>query len=169
MSRLDPNKGLECFITAIPEIVKTISTVHFILVGTGSIEPQLKELAKKLKVDNRITFTGFRQDIPEILCGVDVTIMPSPEEGMSMSALESMASSKPVVATSGCGLVDIIVNNISGIIVKPDNSHELAAGVISLLQSDYKKIGMEARKIVEEKFALQKVVNHYESMVNELT
>ena len=169
ISRLDSNKGLECFITAIPEIVKKIATVHFLVVGTGSIEKQLKELAQKLKVEDRVLFTGFRQDIPEILCGVDITIMPSPEEGMSMSALESMASCKPVVATSGCGLVDIIVNGVSGIIVKPDNSHELAAGVIRLLQSDYKKIGMEARKIVEETFALQKVVNHYESLVNELT
>ncbi len=94
--------------------------------------------------------------------------MPSPAEGMSMSALESMASGIPVVATSGCGLVDVIVNNTSGNIVQPYNSNELADGVIRLLQSDYRQAGKAARKIVEEKFALQKVVTQYELLIAEV-
>ena len=168
ISRLDENKGLECFIHAIAEITKKITPIHFIIVGTGSIETKLKELSKKLKVSNNVRFMGFRTDIPEILAEVDITIVPSPEEGMSMSALESMASGVPVVVTTGCGLVDIIVNNTSGSIVEPDNSHELAAGVIRLLQSDYQQAGKEARAIVEEKFALHKVVTRYEWLLESL-
>ena len=169
ISRLDENKGLECFINAIPKIIQQISPILFIIAGTGRIEKHLKELTKKLNLSDNVIFTGFREDIPAILSEVDITIMPSPEEGMSMSALESMASAKPVVATSGSGLADIIVNNKSGIIVKPDNSTELAEGVVKLLQSDYKQAGMEARKIVEEKFALQKVVTQYELLVKHIT
>jgi glycosyltransferase involved in cell wall biosynthesis len=169
ISRLDEHKGLECFINAIPEILKKISPILFMIVGTGRIEQKLKEQTNQLNLSDSVIFTGFRSDIPEILSGVDITIMPSPEEGMSMSALESMASAKPVVATSGCGLVDIIINNQSGIIVKPDNSHELAEGVIKLLQSDYMQVGREARKIIEKKFALHHVVSQYESVVKNLT
>ncbi|MEI7787722.1 MAG: glycosyltransferase family 4 protein [Chlorobiaceae bacterium] len=169
ISRLDENKGLECFISAIPYIVQKINPIHFMIVGTGSMEQKLKDLTKKLTVSDKVTFTGFRTDIPEILCGVDITIMPSPEEGMSMSALESMASAKPVVATSGSGLADIIVNNRSGIIVNPDNSKELADGVVTLLQSDYKQAGREARKIIEEKFTLQTVVAQYEQLLETVT
>ena len=169
ISRLDENKGLECFINAIPKIIQQISPILFTIAGTGSIEKHLKELTKKLNLSDKVIFTGFREDIPAILSEVDITIMPSPEEGMSMSALESMASAKPVVATSGSGLADIIVSNKSGIIVKPDNSTDLAEGVVSLLQSDYKQAGREARKIVEEKFELQKVVTQYELLVKTIT
>jgi len=169
ISRLDENKGLECFINAIPKITQQISPILFIIAGTGSIEKQLKELTKKLNLSDKVTFTGFREDIPEILSGVDITIMPSPEEGMSMSALESMASCRPVVATSGSGLADIIVNKRSGMIVKPDDGNELANGVVKLLQSDYKQAGREARKIIEEKFSLQKVVTRYELLIKTIT
>ncbi|MEI6692503.1 MAG: glycosyltransferase family 4 protein [Chlorobium sp.] len=169
ISRLDENKGLECCINALPIIMQQISRIRFIIVGTGRIEQKLQVLTKQLNLTDKVHFTGFRTDIPEILAGVDITIMPSPEEGMSMSALESMASAKPVVATSGSGLVDIIKNNHSGIIVKPDNSNELAHGVVTLLRSDYKKIGREARKIVEEKFALQTVVTQYERLLEQVT
>ncbi len=169
ISRLDGNKGLECFINAIPKIIQQIGPILFMIVGTGSIEQKLKELTKKLNLSDKVLFTGFRKDIPEILSGVDITVMPSPEEGMSMSALESMASCKPVVATSGSGLSDVIINKKSGMIVQPNDSNELAEGVVKLLQSDYKQAGREARKIVEEKFALQTVVAQYEILVKTIT
>ena len=165
ISRLDENKGLECFINAIPIIIRTISPIHFMIVGTGSIEQKLKEQTNKLNLSDSVTFTGFRKDIPEILSEVDITIMPSPEEGMSMSALESMASGKPVVATTGSGLADIISNFRSGMIVKPNNSNDLAEGVITLLQSNYRQVGKEARAIVENKFSLQSVVTQYEHLI----
>ena len=169
ISRLDGNKGLECFVNAIPKIIQQIGPILFMIVGTGSIEQKLKELTKKLNLSDKVLFTGFRKDIPEILSGVDITVMPSPEEGMSMSALESMASCKPVVATSGSGLSDVIINKKSGMIVQPNDSNELAEGVVKLLQSDYKQAGREARKIVEEKFALQTVVAQYEILVKTIT
>ncbi len=168
ISRLDKNKGLECFIKAIPHILEKSKSVKFLIVGTGGIETQLQELTSSLNISEKVLFTGFRKDIPEILAEVDITVMPSPAEGMSMSALESMASSRPVVATSGSGLVDVIVNNISGIIVKPDDSKELAEGVVQLLCSDYRKTGKTARKIVEEKFSLQHVVSQYVQLAEEL-
>jgi len=169
ISRLDQNKGLECFINAIPTIIQTISHIHFMIVGTGSIEQKLKEQTKQLNLSDSVTFTGFRKDIPQLLSEVDITIMPSPEEGMSMSALESMASGKPVVATTGSGLADIIINHRSGMIVKPNDSNDLAEAVITLLQSDYRQAGKEARKIVEEKFSLQNVVTQYEHLIEKST
>lgn len=168
ISRLDKNKGLECFMNAIPIITQKIASIHFIIVGTGTIETKLKESAKKLKISDNVSFTGFKTDIPKILSEVDITIMPSPQEGMSMSALESMASSVPVVITTGCGLVDVIENNTSGTIVEPDNPHELADGVIRLLQSNYQQAGKAARTIIEKKFAIQRVVTQYELLLEGL-
>ena len=168
ISRLVNGKGLECLIDAIPEIIKAVPNINFVVCGTGVSEQSLKLQAQNLNIANRITFLGFKDNIPELLSGMDITIMPSPEEGMSMSALESMASGVPVVATTGGGLVDIIADMENGVIVTPGNPRNLAEGAIRLLKADYRKIGRAARGVVEEKFALKRVVSKYESLINTL-
>jgi glycosyltransferase involved in cell wall biosynthesis len=168
ISRLDNGKGLECLIDAIPEIANTYPNINVIVVGTGGIEQKLKLQAKSLNIADKVIFTGFKENIPDILSTIDITIMPSPDEGMSMSALESMSCGVPVVATSGGGLVDIIVNMQTGVIVAPNNHKQLAEGTIRLLKSDYRKIGYAASKVIEQKFAIKQVVSQYESLTRKL-
>jgi glycosyltransferase involved in cell wall biosynthesis len=62
----------------------------------------------------------------------------------------------------------VLVNEVTGIIVKPNDSQDLATGVIKVLRSDYRQMGMAARKIIEEKFALEQVVSQYERLAEEL-
>jgi hypothetical protein len=87
---------------------------------------------------------------------------------MSMSALESMASGRPVVATSGGGLVDIITTLENGVIVSPNDPAELAQGVACLLQADYHAIGAKAKQITKEKFELNRIIDQYEALVSSL-
>ncbi|NTW83844.1 MAG: glycosyltransferase family 4 protein [Chlorobiaceae bacterium] len=169
ISRLDEHKGLECFVNAISIVLRNMTGVHFLIVGTGGIEQKLRKLAAQLGILDSVTFTGFRQDIPEILAGVDITVIPSPLEGMSMSAIESMATGRPIVATSGGGLIDIITEGVSGIIVNPEDIEDLAEGILRLLESDYRKIGQESRRIAQEQFDLGVVVSKYESLASRLT
>jgi glycosyltransferase involved in cell wall biosynthesis len=168
ISRLDYGKGLECFIEAIPEILRTFPDARFLIAGTGAIEESLRLRAHELRIDARITFAGFRNDVPELLKDIDITILPSPDEAMSMIALESMASGVPVVATSGTGLVDIISNMENGVIVKPNDPKALADGVVSLLMSDYRAIGQKAKEVVREKFTTNRVIEQYESLLTSL-
>jgi glycosyltransferase involved in cell wall biosynthesis len=165
ISRLVPGKGLECLFNAIPEIIREIPDIRFVVAGTGAIEKSLRLQAEQLKIAGQVSFEGFREDIPELLAGMAITVLPSPEEGMSMSALESMASGVPVVATSGGGLVDIIVNMETGVIVMPDNPKALAEGVIRLLSSDYQTVGLKAKAVIKEKFALNFVIDQYEKLL----
>jgi L-malate glycosyltransferase len=165
ISRLDRGKGLECFIDAIPEIVRAFPDVRFLVAGSGAIEESLRLRAQELRIDDKITFAGFRHDIPELLKDIDITLLPSPDEAMSMIALESMASGVPVVATSGTGLVDIISNMENGVIVSPNDPKALADGAISLLKSDYRAFGQKAKAVVREKFATNRVIDQYESLL----
>ncbi len=165
VSRLVRGKGLECFIDAIPLIAARIPESRFLVVGSGIIEAELRCQAEALQVADRITFTGFSNDVPALLATMDLTVMPSPEEGMSMSALESMASGVPVVATTGGGLVDIIRNMENGVVVPPCDPLLLADAVIGLLNADRQLIGGNARQVIEEKFALGRVAEHYEQLL----
>ena len=165
VSRLVYGKGLECLLDAIPEIVKSIPDIGFFIAGEGQIEEELTERAKKLGIDGRVTFVGFSNDIPGFLAGMDITVLPSPDEGMSMFALESMASAVPIVVTTGTGLVDIITDMEDGVIVQRDDPKALAEGVIRLLKSDYHAIGRKAREVIRENFDTQRVIDRYESLV----
>ena len=169
LSRLVFGKGLECFVEALPKIIREIPDVRFVIAGSGPLEEGLRRRVKELEIETGVTFTGFRNDIPQLLGEMDITVVPSPEEGMSMSALESMASGVPVVATSGGGLVDIITNMENGVIVTPDNPEDLANGVVALLRSDYQAVGMRAKTVVKEKFALNHVIDRYEALITRLT
>jgi L-malate glycosyltransferase len=168
VSRLVYGKGLECLLDAVPEIVRAIPNATFFIAGEGQIEGELKERASKLGIADKVAFTGFRNDIPQFLAEMDITVLPSPDEGMSMFALESMASAVPIVVTSGTGLVDIIANMENGVIVQKDDPKALAEGVIALLKSDYRAIGQKARALVREKFNTPHVIDQYEQLIASL-
>ncbi|NTU68206.1 MAG: glycosyltransferase family 4 protein [Chlorobiaceae bacterium] len=168
VSRLVFGKGLECFVEAMPKIVREIPEVRFVIAGSGPLENDLRRRVIELGLGNSVVFAGFRHDIPQLYGELDITVIPSPEEGMSMSALESMASGGPVVATSGGGLVDIITNMHNGVIVPPDNPEALASGVVALLRADYRTIGLNAKKTVKEKFELHRIIDRYESLIASL-
>ena len=170
VSRLDKNKGLEYFIDCIPLVLKKMSNIKFIIVGTGKIEQKLKEKVKKYNISDKVIFTGFfhEKEKYKILSCLDITVVPSGEEGISRSALESMMFSKPVVATFTSSISEIIENGVNGILVKPYSSQELAEGIFNLLNSDYKQMGIQARKVIEEKFLLYSFVSGYEQLYKNL-
>ncbi|NTV01375.1 MAG: glycosyltransferase family 4 protein [Chlorobiaceae bacterium] len=168
VSRLVFGKGLECFVEAMPMICRQVPETRFMIAGSGPLEDVLRKRVVEFGLGNEVMFAGFRHDVPRLFSELDITVVPSPEEGMSMSALESMASGRPVVATSGGGLVDIISNMDNGVIVTPDNPAELAAGVVALLRSDYRAVGMKAKRIVKEKFELTRIIDRYEALLSSL-
>lgn len=166
LSRLVHGKGVESFVEAMPDIVREIPEARFVIAGSGPLEDTLRQRVADLDLDSKVTFPGFRQDVPQLLSELDITVNPSPEEGMSMSALESMASGKPVVATSGGGLVDILSCMENGVIVPPNDPAELAKGIVSLIRADYQTVGAKAKKLVKEKFELIHIIDQYEALVS---
>ena len=164
VSRLVYGKGLECLLDAVPEIDRAIPNARFFIAGEGAIEEGLKVQAKQLGISERVDFVGFRNDIPVFLSGMDITVLPSPDEGMSMFALESMATAVPIVVTTGTGLVDIITDMENGVIVKPGDPVALAEGVIRLLESDYRAIGLKAREVIRQHFDTARVIDRYEAL-----
>lgn len=97
---------------------------HLLLAGTGTLEDHYKQLCRDLKIDRRIHFLGLRTDIPQLLKSVDVVIMSSHFEGLSLSSVEGMASGKPFIASDVIGLHEVVEG--AGILFPHENSQELA-------------------------------------------
>lgn len=88
--------------------------LQLLLVGHGETEAELRGLAERLGVADRVAFAGFRADVPELLAAVDLLLLPSRWEGMPYIVLEAMASGLPVAATPVDGARDLVVDGATG-------------------------------------------------------
>lgn len=154
VGRLFPYKGIEYLISAIPQIIKHYPGVRFAIVGGGEKEAELKKLAKELKIDDKIIFTGkvddkIRNTFYE-LC--DITVLPSINRGeaFGISLLEAMSFGKPLITTriKGSGMNFINKHLTTGLVVEPRDSSQLALAIIKLLTNDKlrKKMGKNSKK-----------------------
>ena len=166
VGRLMRVKNYPCLIRAFKILSQEFNHVKLLLIGEGPDMLEIKSLIEKLDLTNKIKLLGNRNDIRDILTVMDIFVLPSISEGISLSILEAMASHVPVVTTNVGGNPEIIENGKNGILVGPDNADELANAIRTLIVNPDKRkeLGNSGRKIVEEKFALDRMVEDYESL-----
>ena len=173
IGRLVWQKGFPFFIRAASYVLRTIPNAKFLLVGDGPLRSELERMVSDLGMTEDFIFTGFREDIPEVLAALDVLVLSSLKEGLPMILLEGMAMAKPVVATQIEGISEVVEHGKTGILVPPEDPQALAEGIIALLRDEDKarRMGQAGRKRVEEKFSVDEMVRRtqgvYESMVRE--
>ena len=114
MAGLNNQKGHRYLIDALPVIQKVYPDVRVLFVGTGHLRSELEHHALVRGVSRSIVFLGHREDVPAILRGADLSILPSLFEGMPLSLLEAMAIGTPVVATAVDGSTEVVVDGETG-------------------------------------------------------
>lgn len=131
VARLEPVKGVEYFIRAAAKLQEASPGLNarFVVIGGGRLETQLRALAEKLGVTQRVIFTGFRPDAAALMGALDVYVQPSLNEAMGRAPLEAQALGIPAVVTSVCGLPDVIRWGETGLIVPPADTAALAAAI----------------------------------------
>jgi len=171
IGRLVWQKGFSFFIHAAKRIVKVFSDVKFLIVGEGPLHQELKMLSKRLEISEYLVFTGFRRDIPDLLSGMDILVIPSLKEGLPAVLLEGMAMAKPIVATNIDGISEIIRDGETGLLVPPGDPEALAEAITSLLKDRDKAMtmGRAGRRLIGREFSVEEMVRRtqevYESMV----
>ena len=127
--------------------------LKLLIVGSGTLEHELKKLSKDLSLDHVITFTGFIQpmDIPKYHNMIDIFVCLSVRESFGVAVVEAMACMKPVVVSNADGLPEVVDDGDTGYVV-PISDPEAAANAIDKLVRDeelQKRLGKNARKKVE--------------------
>jgi glycosyltransferase involved in cell wall biosynthesis len=170
IGRLVWQKGFEYFIEAVPGVLKEKPEALFLIVGEGELKDELKAKSKKLRLENKIIFTGFMDDVKNVLASVDIFVIPSLLEGLPMILLEAMAMKKPIVAASIDGIMEILENNFSGLLVPPRDTKALAEAITYMLTHKDKalQMGSAASKIVVERFGVDIMVQKVEGVYEEL-
>ncbi|MCM8818103.1 MAG: glycosyltransferase [Candidatus Omnitrophica bacterium] len=164
--RFTEQKGFIYLLKAIPEVLKIFPDCYFIFVGDGPLRKNFEEIAEKLKIKNNVIFTGYREDVLEILYICDIIVIPSLFEGMPNIILESMALKKPVIATDIPEIKELIIDRENGILVPVRNSKKISEKIIYLLTNPdiSQNIGIKGYEFVKEKFTIEKMVRNYEEL-----
>jgi len=147
--------------------------VKFLLVGDGALRRKIEKLISKLNLQERVILAGWRRDIPRILSATDVFVLTSLWEGLPISILEAMASSKPVVSTHTGGVAEVIADGKTGFLAPCEDTAMMSEKLSVLLKDESLRRGMgeKARESLGAKFSLVAMIensqNLYEGLIKE--
>jgi glycosyltransferase involved in cell wall biosynthesis len=135
VGRLDTQKGQIYLLEAAAIVLNTLPNTRFLIVGDGPDQAMLAAIAQQKDIAQNVTFTGFRNDVPELLALCDMVAMPSLWEGLPLALLEAMNLGKAVVGTDAPGIAEVIQDGKTGFIIPIKNAAKLADRLIFLLQN----------------------------------
>ena len=138
---------------------------HLVIVGSGNSAyvSALKDLVQKENLNDFVHFVGNQSDVRPYLFMADLFTLTSESETFSIATLEAMSMGLPVVLTDIGGAKEMVVSDLNGILVKPHNSKELANAWKTVFNFNFKPEFI--RNNVIEKFSIQSMVDHYESLL----
>ncbi len=146
-------------VEALKIIVKKYPDVLLLMTGEGPEKNLVKKKVKEYNLEDNVVFLGHQdhfKDMPGLFSSADVVIVPSiSTEGTSLSALEAMASKKPVVVTNVGGLLDIVIDGFNGLVCKP-NPFSLAEKIMFYFDNP-----SEAKKIASKGYEWVKKYHNY--------
>jgi glycosyltransferase involved in cell wall biosynthesis len=159
VGRIAPIKNHRLFFDAMVQVLAEHATAHVVVVGDGDLCPEMERYVREMGIADRVSFLGWRHDLPQIYTDLDVLVISSNNEGTPVSAIEAMAAGRPVVATRVGGLPDVISDGETGYLVAPGNVEQLASAVKRVLSDGETtdRLRRNARESVKGKFAVERL------------
>ncbi|MDP2923095.1 MAG: glycosyltransferase [Candidatus Omnitrophota bacterium] len=169
IGRLVPQKGHRYLFEAVSALDGQYK-VKVIVVGDGPLLRSLRSQVARLKLQEKVIFTGLRKDVKEILGITDILVMPSLREGLPMVALEAMAAGVPIIAAKVGGIPEIITDCQNGLLVDSENSKEISQAIRRLVQDRalLQKLGKNARHTFENGFTNEIMLEKTEQLYQRL-
>lgn len=161
VAELNANKNQAMLINAVNKLLKDHYNVRLLLVGADNFNHKNQNMAKELRIENKIDFLGHREDVEELLKMSDVCVASSLREGLPVNIMEAMACALPTVAADNRGHRALINNCENGFIIAPNDYNDMAKTVEKLIddQELFKKISRNAaadiKRFSKENVALQ--------------
>lgn len=156
VARLRDGKGHDVALEAWPRVLEHVPDAHLLVVGDGPLQQRFEESADRLGLGDHVTFTGSRRDVPAIVGGAELVVLPSRTEALPTTLIEAAAAATPVVATEVGGVPEVVEHDRTGRLVPVDDVDAFADEVVGLLTDDAarRRLGEQAQQRALERFDL---------------
>lgn len=165
VARLTGVKDQRNLLSAFQRVLKMDGVrARLVIAGDGEDRGALEDLSRDLGIAGQVDFLGFSQEVHSLMCSFNVFVLPSLTEGISLTILEAMAASRPVVTTNVGGNPEVVINGRTGILVPSQDPDALAQAIIKIIREPDLafEMGKNGRKRFEEVFNLDLMVTCYE-------
>lgn len=170
VSRLDiEQKGLDIGLKTFALVLQEVPDARLMVVGAGDDRGTLEDMAASLNIEDRVIFTGHVDGAGSLHECFDVSFAPSRREGQSISVIEAMACSRPVVTTAIAGTMDLVEDGSTGVMCSVDDTEAMADAITGLLGDPRarERIGSAARLRYERLFTREAFVARVRTLYNE--
>ena len=167
--RLAEAKNYPLLIEAIALLRRRMPGVRLFILGEGDQEAQLRQQIASLGLADAVQLWGFKQNPWKYIARADVFALTSRYEGFGNVLVEAMACGVPVVVTSSPGPLEIIRDNVDGVIVPEHTAAAVATALEAVLTDERRRASMAAAaKEASQRFALGAIAGQYDSWFSEL-
>jgi L-malate glycosyltransferase len=144
VANLRATKGYPDLLHAARTVLDELADVHFVAIGRGPLEPELRALHAELRLGQRFQLLGHRPDAVQVMSAFDVFCLPSHYEGLPVALMEALALGLPVVATRVGGVEELVTDGREAVLVRPHHPDELAKTLIAVLRDPHLRVEMSS-------------------------
>ncbi|MGH8298796.1 MAG: glycosyltransferase [Steroidobacteraceae bacterium] len=134
IGRLHPVKGHRAMLGMLPAIVRSCPRALLLVIGDGPERSACEALARSLDMGRHVRFLGRRSDVPRLLAAIDLVLIPSQSEGLSLAGIEALAAARPVIAFAVGGLPEVVIDGVNGRLVPEGDREAFARAVVDTLR-----------------------------------
>ena len=151
------------FVLLLQLVPQAAQRLRLVMVGDGPLRAQVSEILDRAGASRLAWLTGERDDVPQIMRGLDLFVLPSLAEGISNTILEAMASGLPVLATAVGGNPELVDEGRTGALIPAADPQAMAQAMLRYCvdPAECRRQGREARRTAERDFSMTAMVNGY--------
>lgn len=170
IAQLIQRKGHHVLLASLPNILEKNPDTQVILFGKGKLREELEQQIKQRKFAKHITFAGFREDLPQLIPALDLVVHPALMEGLGVSLMQASACGVPIIASAVGGIPEIVIPEINGITIPPEDPSSLSHAINQLLSDDEKRkdLSEKAIEIAHREFSIEQMIAGNRSLYTKL-
>lgn len=169
ISNLKKGKGHEYLLQSALLVRERVPGVRFVLVGTGPLEREIRNMASTMGLDGTVIFTGFRDDATRLAKAFDVFALPSVHEGLSIALIEAMATGRACVCTDVGGIPEVVEDGKHAILVPARDPGRMAEAIVAVLEDGALRERLSTAAVDRAAaFGIERAVRRQEELYKEL-
>ena len=157
MAQFIPRKGHHYLLEALPGIISSYPHCQVLLFGKGPLLEEVRQRVNDLQLQEHVTLTGFRTDLDQWLCCIDILVHPAEKEGLGVSLLQASAAGVPIVGARAGGIPEVVEHQQTGLLVDVGDVDALASSIKQLLAEPElrKEMSVRAKSRMHELFSIE--------------